>query len=396
MDFQASLEQMWRRKTREIIDAAKAEILAALPVFRGGKMSTGALPPHSHDYDPTGTAAAAVAAHEGAADPHTQYQRESEKGSANGYASLGADTKVPTAELGGAGADSTKFLRGDQSWQAPPGASLTVKEEDGAPSVAGVTEIKVTNGTVTDNGGGSVSLDFGSAATDGAAIHDNVASEIHAVTEKVGPVDDDEVLVEDSADGYAKKRVKVGNLPGGGGTTMSNAQVRVVLYDSGSLAQDTASIDVQSLAQTYDDLEMVIESRSTRSAAEDQILVAFNADTTAANYRIEVHWAGGAGHGNPSSDAREIGQAPGATAPANFGVIRSFLAGYAKTDRHKQYMSLLAQRLSDTDQRVHVVSGIWENNAAITRVTLAPSAGSFLAGSRIRIIGIKTADILVP
>lgn len=42
---------------------------------------------------------AAVSAHEAASDPHTGYQRESEKGSANGYASLGSDGKVPSAQL---------------------------------------------------------------------------------------------------------------------------------------------------------------------------------------------------------------------------------------------------------------------------------------------------------
>jgi len=41
------------------------------------------------------------------------------------------------------------------------GASLTVKELDGAPSVAAVSEIRVNNGALTDNGGGAVTLDFG-------------------------------------------------------------------------------------------------------------------------------------------------------------------------------------------------------------------------------------------
>jgi hypothetical protein len=42
---------------------------------------------------------AAVAAHVAESDPHTAYQKESEKGSANGYASLNASTKVPIAEI---------------------------------------------------------------------------------------------------------------------------------------------------------------------------------------------------------------------------------------------------------------------------------------------------------
>ncbi len=40
-----------------------------------------------------------LAAHEGAADPHTVYQKESEKGSANGYASLDAGGTVPDAQI---------------------------------------------------------------------------------------------------------------------------------------------------------------------------------------------------------------------------------------------------------------------------------------------------------
>lgn len=44
------------------------------------------------------------------------------------------------------------------------------------------------------------------------AIHDNEAGEIHAVTEKTSPASNDELLLEDSAASYAKKRVKISNL----------------------------------------------------------------------------------------------------------------------------------------------------------------------------------------
>ena len=42
------------------------------------------------------------------------------KGVASGYAGLDAGIKVPTAQLGGAGADATKVLFGDQSWKVLP------------------------------------------------------------------------------------------------------------------------------------------------------------------------------------------------------------------------------------------------------------------------------------
>ena len=41
----------------------------------------------------------AITTHEGAADPHTGYQKESEKGVANGYAGLDATGKVPSVQL---------------------------------------------------------------------------------------------------------------------------------------------------------------------------------------------------------------------------------------------------------------------------------------------------------
>src|SRR5476649_2019689 len=42
-----------------------------------------------------------------------------------GYAGLDSSGKVPTSELGGAGADNTKFLRGDHSWVIPPSAPVS-------------------------------------------------------------------------------------------------------------------------------------------------------------------------------------------------------------------------------------------------------------------------------
>lgn len=54
--------------------------------------------------------------------------------------------------------------------------------------------------------------------TDNDAIHDNVAAEISAITEKVTPVSGDLLLIEDSAAGNVKKRVQVGNLPAGAAT----------------------------------------------------------------------------------------------------------------------------------------------------------------------------------
>jgi len=40
---------------------------------------------------------------------------------------------------------------------------LTIEEQDGSPSVLGVSKIKVPNGALTDDGNGTISLDFGAS-----------------------------------------------------------------------------------------------------------------------------------------------------------------------------------------------------------------------------------------
>ena len=108
--------------------------------------------------------------------------------------------------------DDIERLQTSEHEPGPGGAPLTIKEIDGSPSVANVTEIQVTNGKLTDNTGGSVTLDL-SGGSDPNAIHTNVAGEIAGITEKDTPISADMLVIEDSADTNNKKMVEIGDLP---------------------------------------------------------------------------------------------------------------------------------------------------------------------------------------
>jgi hypothetical protein len=52
--------------------------------------------------------------------------------------------------------------------------------------------------------------------TDASAVHDNVAGEINAVADKATPDDADVILIEDSVDSWAKKKITVSDIAGSG------------------------------------------------------------------------------------------------------------------------------------------------------------------------------------
>ena len=60
---------------------------------------------------------------------------------------------------------------------------------------------------------GKTEVDVLDQINDSDAIHDNVASEISAITEKATPVDADLALIEDSAASFIKKKISLDNLP---------------------------------------------------------------------------------------------------------------------------------------------------------------------------------------
>jgi hypothetical protein len=79
-----------------------------------------------------------------------------------------ASGTIATARLGSGTPDNTKFLRGDQIWATPSGGGLTVREVDGAPSVAAATTIEFNQAqglSVSDQGSGAARVSISDATT---------------------------------------------------------------------------------------------------------------------------------------------------------------------------------------------------------------------------------------
>ena len=66
-------------------------------------------------------------------------------------------------------------------------------------------------------------------AVDSAVLHKATSGEINAETVKTTPVTADVLLIEDSAASFAKKKITIGSLPGGSGTSDPTAQIMAIL-----------------------------------------------------------------------------------------------------------------------------------------------------------------------
>lgn len=84
----------------------------------------------------------------------------------------------PKGPGGGQGTAGATGATGATGSQGPAGGTLTIQEVDGSPT-GSVSTLKVTNGTLTDNGGGIFTLTITSGTGDvvgpSSAVDDNLA-----------------------------------------------------------------------------------------------------------------------------------------------------------------------------------------------------------------------------
>ena len=144
-----------------------------------------------------------------------------------------------------------------------------------------------------------IAISMTGGTSDPDAIHDNVAGEIAAITEKTSPVDADLLLIEDSEDSNNKKRVEVGNLATGGaservnstqalanGATytvdFSQAQIVTLTIANGNT---TGTLAVSNLTTTERYNTVVIDSSANASG----LTITFNDQSGTIDYRGPVN-----------------------------------------------------------------------------------------------------------
>jgi hypothetical protein len=157
----------------EIVDATQSPSTQAFGDAASAGADTNKAAPVLHKH---AMPANPVTAHEAAADPHTGYQKESEKGALNGYASLDAGGKVPDTQIPDAIARDTELHAENHATRhAENGADEVLVEDLGT---AGLTANRVPK---TDGLGGLAIGQVGHGELSGIGTDDHHARD-HAVT----------------------------------------------------------------------------------------------------------------------------------------------------------------------------------------------------------------------
>lgn len=422
--------------------ATAAQGSAADSAVQPGDLATVAT---SGDYDdlsgkPTlGTAAAAstgdfaTAAQGGLADSAVQPGDLSTVATSNSYNDLDDTPTLGSA----AAADTGDFATAAQGTTAdsalqPGDVKNSVEVDSGSLQLVG-DEAAPGNNKIygTDGSGARGWKDDPSGGADTDAIHVDESGEIAGLTAKASPVSADLLVIEDSEDTNAKKKVQIGDLPGGGGgsstftgltdtpASYSGMAGRVAVVNSGETALefvDTTTVRVEELIEeitletagefdfdsipgTYEDLIIYLRTSVEGTPGSQSVQIFFNDDLTSSNYHEQrIVGSNGVPGAFESTDSRLLSVTDASVAAFSAEQVAR-IPNYAATTMRKFAISTGVVVLGSDNLRTGVAGVIWEvddGSNAITRVRLrSKTHGSNELLGVAKLYGVREAQVPV-
>jgi hypothetical protein len=167
------------------------------------------------------------------------------------------------------------------------------------------------------------------------------------------------------------------------------------LLETTLLSTTTASVTFSSLGSysAYKHLQLRIVTRGDTNWGGTTYL-RMNSDTGSNYARHALAGFGSSVASNGNSSAAFIAL-PFTTADASEPVAQAFggsvidILDFANTSKNTTVRGLGGTKRSDSGAGIEMKSGVWINTAAVTSLTISGSSGTFLAGSRFSLYGIK-------
>lgn len=151
-------------------------------------------------------------------------------------------------------------------------------------------------------------------------------------------------------------------------------------------AGGAASIDFTSIPQTYTDLVLVYNGRSSNATGAQTALMSFNSSTASFSER---RLYGNGSSASSDSVARELGIVPGSTATAStFSSSMCYIPNYAGATNKAFSVDCVSENNGTTGYQL-IYAGLWSNTSAITSISITLDAGNHVQYSTASLYGIK-------
>lgn len=156
------------------------------------------------------------------------------------------------------------------------------------------------------------------------------------------------------------------------------------------LTGTASSISFSSIVGTYKHLQLRVTARADTSWDNTAAYIRFNSDS-GSNYawhRLDGYGSGIGSSGVASQTAGVAGYfSDSSSASGIYGVDIVDIYDYASTSKNKTLRSLCG--VVSSAKEIGLRSSLWASTAAITSIYYAPQGGSWVAGSRFSLYGVK-------
>ena len=156
-----------------------------------------------------------------------------------------------------------------------------------------------------------------------------------------------------------------------------------------------AEFDLTSIPSTYDDLLVVLSSRTTAVATAQSMSNRMNINNSSSSITFRFLRANGGGVASGTNSGyvgNEIGSVPGTSVTANtFASTEIYLPNYSGSANKSYSLTNVTENNSSTNYNVWVQAGLRSNTEAINQLTFFPNSGNYAEGSSVHLYGITKA-----
>ena len=156
------------------------------------------------------------------------------------------------------------------------------------------------------------------------------------------------------------------------------------------LVATTAQVDFANIPQTYKDLLITINTKTSQNANRSPFQLTVNNDTTNSNYQRREWYDEDSISGAEFTNDRGIGNTFGTTATNYFGICEMQVNGYTNTAVRKDISGIVANPFNSTTGYSNWRTGLtWMNTNAITTLSFTAAGNVWSIGSSFCLYGLK-------